>query len=241
MWLLLGPDACQENRAATERTGWGADRNQENDEKLYLVIIAGKNQSDLFCQYTTEYRRNQPPGQRPKCWVSPDGGDSKVHEYRSAAREMSTRFYLGLGMRKTYDRGPEYPTRPRRLQLRRATVCRPHHPWVYPIFHPAVFFSFPIEVGNRGNWQCSQSEEGEGWVEITVERCAEELNHPAGHRERGQVEPKPELCDRRKCGETPVSRQRLEVSIAIRSRFWRLRLQLSFEPADGLLETLTAL
>jgi hypothetical protein len=106
---------------------------------------------------------------------------------------------------------------------------------------PWFFFSFPIEVGNRGNWQGSQSEEGEGWVEITVERCDEELDHPAGHREGGQVEPKPELCGRQKCGETPVSRQRLEVSIAIRSRFWCLHLQLSFEPADGLLETLTAL
>jgi hypothetical protein len=52
-------------------TGRGAYFNQENDQ---VVIITGETQSDTFCEGAAEDKRNQPPGQRPKCQIPLDGG-----------------------------------------------------------------------------------------------------------------------------------------------------------------------
>ena len=61
-----------------------------------------------------------------------------------------------------------------------------------------LLFTSSIEVRDGSDWQRSQSEEDEGWVEVAVERGDKELDDSAGNCERGQMKPESELYGRQK-------------------------------------------
>ena len=63
---------------------------------------------------------------------------------------------------------------------------------------PRLLFASPTEVRGDGDWQCSQSEKSEGWVEVVMEGSDEELDNSTRNCEGGQVKPKSELYARQK-------------------------------------------
>jgi len=160
----------------------GVEEHTETKKAIRTVlIITGKTRSNTFCKDATEDKWNQPSDQRPKRWISLDGGDSQIHEYGSGTKALDT------------PPDPEDRSSDEQLPVNHTTFgyapCSAQS-W--------VFLSSPIEVGNGGNWQCSQSEEDEGGVEVTVKWHDEELDNPAGHGEGSQVESEPELHGRQK-------------------------------------------
>ena len=150
----------------------------------YARRLKSQSRRNPFYQGATKDERGQPAGQWPERRMSPNRSYSQIHEYGSSYggmfnRRLTKDWESVRRTAKTFNTPPDSEDRSSDQQPPVNLTVFGDSPFSAESW---LLFASPIEIGNGGDWQGSQSEEYKGRIETTVEGGDEEPNNSTGNR-----------------------------------------------------------